>query len=140
MKDTAVTVEWTGKRQFVGTDSGNHSVVISSHDEDNHTGVKPSELLLLAVGACSSYDVVSILEKKRYTLRGLDVTVQASQEIEPPYTFRKIHLIFTICGKNLKQKDVEQAASLSMEKYCSVAATLRGEAEISHEIVIRKNT
>jgi putative redox protein len=137
VKDTAVSVQWTGKRQFIGTDSGKHSVVISSHDGNNHTGVKPSELLLIAVGACSAYDVVSILEKKRYKLQGLDVTVKATQEIDPPHTFRKIHLIFNVSGENLKPKDVEQAASLSLEKYCSVAATVRGEAEVTHEIAIQ---
>jgi putative redox protein len=137
VKDTAVSIHWTGKRQFIGTDSGKHSVVISSHDENNNTGVKPSELLLIAVGACSAYDVVAILEKKRYKLQGVDVTVQASQEIDPPHTFRKIHLIFTVSGDDLKPKDVEQAASLSLDKYCSVAATVRGEAEVSYEIVIQ---
>ncbi len=137
MKDTAVSVRWTGKRQFIGTDSGKHSVVISSHDAENHTGVKPSEMLLLAVGACSAYDVVAILEKKRYKLLGLDVTVQASQEVDPPHTFRKIHLIYTVSGEGLKRKDVEQAANLSLEKYCSVAATMRGEAQITYEVVIQ---
>ncbi|MEJ2571538.1 MAG: OsmC family protein [Anaerolineales bacterium] len=137
MKDTAVSVSWTGKRQFIGTDSGKHSVVISSHDEDNHTGVKPSELLLLAIGACSAYDVVAILEKKRYELRSVEVRVQASQEAEPPHTFRKIHLIYEVAAEGLKQKDAEQAASLSLEKYCSVAATVSSEAEITYEVVVK---
>lgn len=138
MKDTAVSVQWTGKRQFIGTDSGNHSVVISSHDENNHTGVKPSELLLLAVGACSAYDVVSILEKKRYKLTCLKVNVQASQDDDPPWIFRKIHVDLTACGNNLKEKDVQQAAKLSIENYCSVAATVRGNAEITYDINIQQ--
>jgi putative redox protein len=138
VKDTAVTVQWTGKRQFVGTDSGNHSVVISSHSEDNHTGVKPSEMLLLALGACSAYDVVSILEKKRYKLTCLSVDVQASQEDDPPWTFRKIHVDFAVCGNNLKEKDIQQAARLSIENYCSVAATVRGVAEITYDIHIQE--
>ena len=138
MKDTAVSVRWTGKRQFIGTDSGKHSVVISSHDKDNNTGVKPSELLLLAIGACSAYDVVAILEKKRYELKNVEVRVQASQETDPPHTFRKIHLIYEVAAEGLKQKDVEQAASLSLEKYCSVAATVSSEAEITHEVIVHQ--
>lgn len=136
MKDTAVTIKWTGNRQFIGTDSGKHSIVISSHSSDNHTGIKPSELLLLSLGACSAYDVVSILEKKRYKLDALDVVVEAFQEDDPPWTFRHIDMVFKVRGDGLKEKDVQQAAELSVGKYCSVAATLRGQADISHRIHI----
>ena len=138
LKDTAVSVQWTGKRQFVGTDSGNHSVVMSSHSEDNNTGVKPSEMLLLALGACSAYDVVSILEKKRYKLTCLKVNVQSSQDDDPPWMFRKIHVDFTVCGNNLKEKDIQQATSLSIENYCSVAATVRCNAEITYDFHIQQ--
>lgn len=136
MKDTSVSIKWTGKRQFVGTDSGKHTVVMSSHDEDNHTGVKPSDMLLLALGACSAYDVVAILEKKRYQLDGLDVVVKSSQDDDPPWTFRRILLEFRVKGHGLKEKDVRQAVDLSLEKYCSVAATVGGRADISYSIHI----
>ncbi|NIS83571.1 MAG: hypothetical protein GTO14_25995 [Anaerolineales bacterium] len=136
MKDTSVSVKWTGKRQFIGTDSGNHSVVMSSHNGDNHTGVNPSEMLLLALGACSAYDVVSILEKKRYRLDGLDVFVKASQEDDPPWTFRRILLEFRVKCRDLNEKDFRQAAELSLEKYCSIAATVSGRADISYSFEI----
>ena len=112
--------------------------MMSSHSEDNRTGVKPSEMLLLALGACSAYDVVSILEKKRYKLTCLKVNVQASQEDDPPWIFRKIHVDFGVCGNNLKEKDVQQAAKLSIENYCSVAATVRCNAEITYDIRIQQ--
>jgi len=60
-----VKIKWVEKRQFVGTDSSKHSIVLSSQDEDNATGMKPAELLLVALGACTGYDVVNILEKRR---------------------------------------------------------------------------
>lgn len=136
MKETAVSIKWTGNRQFIGTDSGKHSIVISSHSEDNHTGVKPSDLLLLSLGSCSAYDVVSILEKKRYQLDRLDVFVEGFQEDAPPWTFKRIGLEFIVSGHGLKHKDVQQAADLSVGKYCSVAATLRGQVEISYRVQI----
>ncbi|WP_322506676.1 OsmC family protein, partial [Anaerolinea sp.] len=60
----------------------------------------------------------------------------AEQEADPPWTFRKIHLNYVFRGKDLTEKAVEQAIALSEEKYCSVAATIRGKAEIttSYEI------
>ncbi len=125
------SVTWFGGKKFVGTDSTNHSVVLSSPDEG--IGVKPSEMMLVALASCTSVDVVEILKKKRLDLRGLDVGVTAEQDPEPPWTFRKIHLTYAISGEGIQPKDAEQAIQLSQEKYCSVAATLRGVAEITWE-------
>jgi putative redox protein len=125
------SVTWFGGKKFVGTDSTNHSVVLSTPDEG--IGMKPSDLMLVALASCTSVDVVEILKKKRLDLRGLEVGVTAEQDVEPPWTFRKIHLTYAISGEGIKPKDAEQAIQLSQEKYCSVAATLRGVAEITWE-------
>lgn len=132
MSKNNVRVKWTGGRQFIGTDSGNHSVVLSSHMEDGHTGMKPSDLLLVALASCSAYDVVDILEKKRAELKLLEVEVTKVQDRDPPMTFRKIHLNYRVKGLNLTEKGLEQAIRLSLDKYCSVAATVSGKAEISY--------
>ena len=91
--------------------------------------MKPSELILSALSACSSVDVVQILEKKKTPLTSLEVTVTADQDKDPPWAFRKIHLHFKLKGNNLVEKDVAYAIQLSEHKYCSVAATLRGVAK-----------
>jgi putative redox protein len=100
-------------------------------------GMKPSELLLVALCSCSAVDVVGILEKKKLKLTGLEVCASAEQEKDPPWTFRKVHLTYILKGKRLTNKAVEQAITLSEEKYCSVADTIRGKAEItfSYEII-----
>jgi putative redox protein len=126
-----VHLTWTGGQQYVGTDSGRHSIVISSHDEQNHTGMRPSDLLLLALASCSAYDVVSILQKKRLVLKTLQVEVTSEGDEEPPWTFRRIDLAYRLSGDGLTQKVVNQAIELSLTKYCSVAATISGRAEIS---------
>ena len=136
MNKKDVLVKWTGDRQFIGTDSGKHSIVISSHDEANNTGMRPSQLLLLALASCSAYDVVGILQKKRLHLDSLDITVRGDQEPDPPWTYRQIHLKYVLYGPDLTDKAVEQAIELSLTKYCSVAATVSGKAEITHEFEI----
>ena len=123
------TVKWIGGKQFVGIDSTCHSVVLSTPDEG--IGIKPSELLLIAVASCSAVDVVEILTKKRMPLSFLEISSSGEQDADPPWTFRKIHLQFRLAGKNLTETAVEQAIRLSEEKYCSVAATLRATAEIT---------
>ena len=122
-------VRWIGGKQFIGIDSTNHSVVLSTPDEG--VGMKPSELLLVALASCTAVDVVEILAKKRLELESLEIAAEAQQDQEPPWTFRKIHLSYKLKGKNLNEKDVKQAIDLSEEKYCSVASTLRGVAEIT---------
>lgn len=128
------TVKWIGGKQFVGIDSTHHSVVLSTPDEG--VGIKPSELLLIAVASCSAVDVVEILEKKRTPLTHLEISVSAEQDQDPPWTFRKIHIHYRIGGKNLTEKAVSQAIQLSEEKYCSVAATIRPTAQITTEFEI----
>lgn len=125
---SSATVRWNGGKRFVGTDYTNHSVVLSTKDEG--VGMSPSALLLVALGACSSVDVVDILTKKRLKLESLEVQVEGEQEADPPWTYRKIHVKYILGGKGLTEKDVAQAIHLSEEKYCSVAATVRGKAEI----------
>jgi len=134
------SVTWLKKRQFVGTDGSKHSVVMSSQDEDNGVGMSPSQLLLVALGGCTSYDVVNILEKKREPITGLEVRVTGEQAPDPPWTYRKIHLHYVVRGKGLSEKAVRGAIALSEEKYCSVAATLRGKAEITWEYTIIDET
>jgi putative redox protein len=124
----------TGKR-FIGIDSTNHSVVLSSAEEG--VGVKPSEMLLVALASCTAVDVVEILEKKKINLTLLEISATGEQDQDPPWTFRKIHLLYKVKGDGLTEKAVQQAIHLSETKYCSVAATIRGVAEIttSYEIL-----
>jgi putative redox protein len=124
----------TGK-QFVGTDSTNHSVVLSTAAEG--VGVKPSDMLLVSLASCTAVDVVEILEKKKINLELLEISVNAEQDQDPPWTYRKIHMLYKVKGEGLTDKALQQAIHLSESKYCSVAATIRGIVEIttSYEIL-----
>jgi putative redox protein len=128
------TVKWIGSKQFVGIDSTHHSVVLSTADEG--VGVKPSDLLLIAVASCAAVDVVDILKKKRMPVSYLEISSSGEQDQDPPWTFRKISLHFCLSGRALTKTAVAQAIQLSVDKYCSVAATLRPTAEISTEFEI----
>jgi putative redox protein len=128
------TVRWLKEKHFVGIDSGNHSVVLSGQADG--IGVKPSEMLLIALASCSAVDVVEILEKKRLKLTLLEVTTTGEQDVQPPWTYRRINIKYRLAGLGLTPKAVEQAISLSQEKYCSVAATVRGVAQINTEYEI----
>jgi putative redox protein len=131
---TSTIVKWIGGKQFVGIDSTSHSVVLSTQDEG--VGMKPSELLLIALASCSGVDVVDILRKKRMPLTHLEISSTFEQDKDAPWTFRKINLHYKMSGKNLTEEGVEQAIRLSEEKYCAVAATIRPTVEITSDFEI----
>ncbi len=138
MGTSTTTVHWLSGKRFVGIDSTNHSVVLSSKDEG--VGVKPSDMLLVALASCTAADVVEILAKKRMPLDSLEIITTGEQDADPPWTFRKIHLKFRMSGQGLTERAVEQAIQLSEEKYCSVSATLRCTVQITTEFeILSKN-
>jgi len=134
MGTSTTTLQWLSGKRFVGIDSTNHSVVLSSKDEG--VGVKPSDMLLIALASCTAVDVVEILAKKRMPLDSMEIVTTGEQDTDPPWTFRRIHLKYRLSGQGLTDKAVEQAIQLSEEKYCSVAATVRATAEITTEFEI----
>jgi len=134
MGTSTATVQWLSGQRFVGIDSTNHSVVLSSQAEG--VGVKPSDMLMIALASCCAVDVVEILARKRMPISSMEIAITGEQDADPPWTFRKIHLKCRLSGAGLTEKAVEQAVQLAEEKYCSVAATLRATVEITTEFQI----
>lgn len=140
-----IAVRWTGKdsQMFIGRDSFGHVIVTGSWPCDDDEawqewkGLKPSDLLLLSLASCSAYDVVMILGRQRQKLIDLYIDVSGTQQPDPPYTFTDIHMNYVIEGENLTPKKVERAITLSQEKYCSVAATLRNCVNLTYSFEIR---
>ena len=133
-----VNLKWMGGRMMLGADSNGTALPIGFNTEMQPAwrGPKPSDLLLLAAASCSAYDVVSILEKQRVPLAGLEVECSGEQQKDPPYAFVKIHLHYRARGA-VDPAKLERAIRLSEEKYCSVLVTLRAGVELSsgYEIV-----
>lgn len=123
---------WLGEERFeVKTESGRTAVLDGSPE---HTaGPSPMEMVLGALCACTSVDVVSILQKKREPLRGLTVTATAERAPAPPRVFTKIHLTYRIRGV-VTEKGAQDAVSLSKNKYCSVSKMLERAATIDYSI------
>ncbi|MGD2271701.1 MAG: OsmC family protein [Desulfobacterales bacterium] len=128
------TVRWITGQQFVGLDSNNHAVVLSGEGQPN--GLRPSQLLLIALASCTAVDVIEILAKKRKPLSFLEIITDGEHDEEPPWPYRKIHVLYRVGGKGLTEKAIRQAIDLSEKKYCSVSATVRGVAEITTDFEI----
>lgn len=96
-----------------------------------NTGMRPTELLLVGLGGCSGMDEVSILDKKKQKITGIDINVKGIQAESYPKKFTEIEMEFVISGRDLSEEAVKRTAKLSMDKYCSVKATLEGSANIN---------
>jgi putative redox protein len=128
------TVKWTGGEEFVSTTPSGHTVPYDA-DRKHNNAPGPMEMLLTALGACSSVDVVLILAKKRQQLDSFDVEVSGERASEVPAVWTKIELVYRLSGK-LEEKAVRDAIELSQTKYCSVAAMLGRTAKITYRFEI----
>ncbi|WP_280546057.1 OsmC family protein [Halomonas sp. 11-S5] len=133
------SVKWTDGRQFVAESGSGHSVVIDGPPDHGgrNTGPRPMEMLLMGMGACTSFDVLNILDKARANVTDCVASLEAERTDEVPSVFTKIHVHFTVSGKGLKEKQVARAVELSAEKYCSASIMLvKGGVEITHSFTI----
>ena len=139
-----VALKWMGgnSRLFVTRDTYGNVVSCGSWPEDEDPewqefkAAKPSDLLMMSLSSCAAYDVVSILQRQRQQLNGLYIDVDGTQNSVPPYEFTDIHLHFKLEGEGLDPAKVARAIDLSVDKYCSVAATIRGVAKLTHTFEI----
>ncbi len=116
----------TGDFGFEVLDSNNHILNTDSSSENGgqDSGFRPMQLLLAAFGSCAAIDIVSILKKQKQEIENFHMLVSGEREEGIPALWKTAHVHFTLSGP-LDREKVERAAKLSIEKYCSVAETLR---------------
>ena len=131
-------LKWAGNAAFIGTASSGHTVVMDGPAEGGgrNLGPRPMEMLILGMGACSTYDVVSILKKSRQEITDCEIKITSQRADSHPKVFTDIQLHFIVSGKDLKEKQVERAIKLSAEKYCSASIMLGKTANITHDYEI----
>jgi putative redox protein len=134
------SIRWAGAAAFEGRTEGGHRIMMDGPPEGGgrNLGPRPMETFLLGMGACSSYDVVSILRKGRQDLSGCEVRIRAERAATDPKVFTEIHLHFELTGHGLSAQHVARAIKLSAEKYCSASIMLGKTARITHSYEIRE--
>lgn len=128
------TVKWDGDLRFVGTSGTGFDLMI---DGEQKAGPRPMELLLLGLGGCTSYDVISILKKSRQDVVDCVAEISSERADTVPAVFTSIHIHFVVTGRGLKESQVRRAVQLSAEQYCSASLMLeRGGVVITHDFEI----
>ena len=130
------TIYFAGNDLFVGLTPSGHAQTIET-DSARNSAASPMELLLLALGSCTGIDVISILKKKRQRVTDYRIEVSGERRADFPRSYTRLEVKHVLTGRQLNEQAVAHAIELSDQKYCSVAATLRGGVEIvtSYEII-----
>ena len=116
-----------GEYGFEASDAYGHKVRLDTSPDSGgkNFGVRPMQMLLMGLGACSGIDIVSILKKQRQTVESFRMSIDGEREMgTEPSLWKYIKVIFELKGK-IDPEKARRACELSMDKYCSVAATLR---------------
>lgn len=131
-------IKWIEGAAFVGESESGHAVVMDGPPEGGgrNLGPRPMEMLLMGTGACTAYDVVTILRKQRQSVEDCVAELSAERAASDPKVFTRIHVHFVVKGKGLKAEAVERAVRLSAEKYCSASIMLGKTAHITHDFEI----
>ncbi|MFT6429967.1 MAG: putative redox protein [Halopseudomonas sp.] len=132
-------IKWVDGAMFLGESGSGHTLVMDGPPDagGRNMGVRPMETVLIGLGGCASYDVVSILKKSRQDIRDVQVSLDAERADSEPKVFTRIHIHFQVTGKQLKEAQVKRAVELSAEKYCSASIMLvRAGVEMTHDYEI----
>lgn len=128
MPTETVHIDWIRDQVFLLRDRSGFPIVMAQP-----SGVNGSDLLPLSVIGCSVWDIVGILQKQRQQITEVQATAESEREAEPPWRFRKIHILYSFTGRGLNEEAIRRAVELTEDKYCSTYATLREVVELTSE-------
>jgi len=133
---TSAKLTWEGGLRFTGIPDSGHPVTIDSPSRPGHVAPSPVELLVVGVAGCTAMDVVSILEKMREPLTGLEVEISGERAEKHPKYVAAVSLRYRLRGRGLSREKAERAVELSHSTYCSALASLRPDCTVTTEIEI----
>jgi putative redox protein len=129
-----VVVRWRERLLFEGGPAGRPALLV---DGNSAAAASPVELLLVSAASCTAADIVSMLEKQRVTLQALEIVVRGTRRAEPPRRYTAIHFVVAVAGQGADEVKARRAIDLSLEKYCSVVASLAPDIRITYDLTVR---
>ena len=133
-------IKWIEDALFLAVSESGHSLPMDGPPEGGgrNLGIRPMEMVLIGMGGCTAFDVVSILKKARQNITDCRVELRATRAEDPPKVFTHIHVHYIVTGKQLSPVQIERAIELSAQKYCSASVMLGKTAAITHDYMIQE--
>jgi putative redox protein len=134
-KTVNATVKMVDGMQLMGRADSGHPVIIDADLQvgGKDQGPRPMELVLMALGSCTSMDVISLLKKMRESLTGLEVTLSGKRAEEDPMVYTHVSVHYLLKGKGLSKDACKKVIDLSQEKYCSVLGMVSKTAKVEYD-------
>lgn len=132
MSEINATVKLVDGMRFAAVGDSGHSQLMDGLPKFGGTdsAPRPMELLLFGLGGCTGMDTISILRKKKQDVTGLEIRLKGTKADKDPMRYTDITIEFVITGRGIDESAVKRAVTLSMDKYCSVKATLEQQTNI----------
>ena len=128
-----VAMRWLRDLQFEGGSAGKPAILV---DGNSTAATSPVELLLLAAATCTASDIVIILQKQRIKLESLDISVRGTRREAEPRRYTAIAFHVAVRGEGADEGKVRRAIDLSLQKYCSVVASLAPDIPVSYDVTV----
>ncbi|WP_339700508.1 OsmC family protein [Algoriphagus aquimarinus] len=129
-----VTVRMKADHEYEAVNAQGNVVQIDMYDPQNKKAQSPMDMLLSALGSCASVDAVLMMKKKRKTVTDFIVEVEGNRNEGVPSYYTDIHLKFILISPDAKEEEFAKVVALSVEKYCSVASSLKSTITFSSEV------
>jgi putative redox protein len=135
---TTAKITWVDGALLVAEGGSGHSLTMDGAVEGGGRNLasRPMEVMLMGMGGCTAYDVVSMLRKQRQDIEGVEVSLVAERADDYPKVYTEVRVVYTVRGRKLSRSLIERAVSLSDEKYCSATAMFKKTARVTHEVVL----
>tara|TARA_R110000868_G_scaffold17258_5_gene76142 strand:- start:16760 stop:17248 length:489 start_codon:yes stop_codon:yes gene_type:complete len=137
------TVSWDEGVSFIAESETGHKVTMDGPPDlgGQNKGPRPMEMLIMGMGGCASFDVLSMLKKSRQDVQSCVAELEAERADAVPAVFTKIHMNFVVTGRNLKEAQIKRAVSLSAEKYCSASIMMEAAGvEVTHSYEVKESS
>ena len=134
-----VSMSYLKDQEFEFKNNSNNSLIVDMYDENFKKNHSPMELLLSALTSCAAVEIVSMIKKRRRDFKDLKAITTGIRAKNPPRFFKSINIEYQIYSSDLTNEEAQRFISLSIEKYCSVGATLRNDTIINHTFKIIRN-
>ena len=132
-----VKVQWVEKSAFAARSESNHWIMMdSTFNGGDGAAPSPIEYVLMGLGGCTGIDLVSILQKMRQDVTGIEMEIEGERAKEHPRVYVRVHVKYTVRGRHLNPERVKAAVELSDEEYCSIGAMLKKGAEYTYEVAV----
>ncbi|PZX53841.1 putative redox protein [Algoriphagus ratkowskyi] len=129
-----VIVRMKADHEYESVNPQGNVVQIDMYDPQDKKAQSPMDMLLSALGSCASVDAVLMMKKKRKTVTDFIVEVEGQRNEGVPAFYTDIHMKFILISPDAKEEEFEKVVALSVEKYCSVASSLKANITFSSEV------